>query len=90
VLRLAILVRQSIPIQHFPNAPSSSDPDCRVERIDFSYMHDPVSVICVYAPNEGRSDFFESLYPFIPLGRTVLMGGDFICILLLLAPPLIL
>jgi hypothetical protein len=34
----------------------------------------------VLSPYEGRSDFLESLDPFIPLGRTVLMGGDIICI----------
>jgi exonuclease III len=79
---VAILVCDTRLFSGLPDAPSATDAEGRVIRVDCTCMHHPVSILSVYAHTEQarRVPFFQSLHSYIPAGRTALMGGDWNCI----------
>lgn len=62
----------------------ATDEHGRVVCWDWDLHHHRLRILAVYAPAEGgntRAAFFEGLAPFLDTTRTVLMGGDFNCVL---------
>jgi len=82
---VAILVKEGSLLGGLPDSSSGtwSDQDGRVLRLDCSLLHHQLSIMCVYAPTrqEERAAFWSALDSHVPLGRIVVMGGDFNCTL---------
>lgn len=78
---VAVLFSSTSGVLDLPDAPTMVDSDGRVLRVDFSIAGLHFSLVNVYAPNRDRASFFASLSQFLPQGRSVLLGGDFNCIL---------
>jgi exonuclease III len=78
---VAILIRDRVHLTDLVVAPSVGQG--RLIRVDFTWEDHPLTVIGVYAPSVSadRSTFFvDSLLPFLPQDRQVLLGGDFNCV----------
>lgn len=78
---VAILVRQGgLLDEDLPASAVHRDAEGRWVRIDCNLLRQPLSILCVYAPTEGRTTFFSGLHDHVPAGGRVVMGGDFNCV----------